>query len=95
MPDGLIPSAIVEYVREHEKEILEEFIGLLRLPNDANIESDIRLNANRIIDILEHRGVAARLLETEEGTPSSLWRTANAWRQNHRSLSTFIMTVSR
>lgn len=65
-----ISSAITEYRLEHEADILREFFELLRLPNDASVESDIRANADRIVSLLQRRGVAAELLEFEAGPPA-------------------------
>ncbi|HEY3119352.1 MAG TPA: M20/M25/M40 family metallo-hydrolase [Vicinamibacteria bacterium] len=56
----------------HEKAILQEFVQLLSIPNLASDQPNIRANADRIMQMLDRRGIAARLLEVE-GAPSSVY----------------------
>ena len=51
---------------------MREFADLLSIPNLASDNSNIRRNANALVAMLEHRGVAARLLELEGSPPAVL-----------------------
>jgi acetylornithine deacetylase/succinyl-diaminopimelate desuccinylase-like protein len=54
----------------HEKPVLQEFAGLLAIPNLASDAPNIRANAVRIAEMLGRRGVATRLLEVEGSPPA-------------------------
>src|SRR5262249_46535301 len=54
----------------HERAIVEEFIGLLSLPNIAREAADIRRNAAAVSAMLERRGVKTRLLEAPGAPPA-------------------------
>jgi len=54
----------------HEPAILREFIDLLSLPNVAADHENIRKNAAAIQQMLEKRGVQARLLEVPDANPA-------------------------
>ena len=54
----------------HEQAILGEFIDLLSLPNVAADRDNIRKNANVIQQMLQKRGVKARLLEVPDANPA-------------------------
>src|SRR5512141_2243306 len=72
-PDAAqLPSATRSYRVAHEAAILREFTDLLSIPNLASDNSNIRRNANALVAMLEHRGVAARLLELEGSPPAVL-----------------------
>ncbi len=58
-----IRKAADAYRAEREKEILEEFIALLALPNVADDLEDMRRNADHITELLQARGFATRRLE--------------------------------
>jgi acetylornithine deacetylase/succinyl-diaminopimelate desuccinylase-like protein len=76
-------SAIDEYRRAHEHEILREFRDLLAIPNLASDSANIRRNAALIASMLERRGVATRLLESPTGGPPAVYgelRTPGATR---------------
>jgi acetylornithine deacetylase/succinyl-diaminopimelate desuccinylase-like protein len=47
----------------HERGIIDEFIALLSLPNDAHRLADIRKNSDLLRRMLEARGLTTRLLE--------------------------------
>ena len=64
-----IRSAARTYRVAHEPAILGEFIDLLAIPNLAADNTNIRKNANRLIEMLGQRGVTARLLELEGSPP--------------------------
>ncbi len=53
----------------HEREILNELMGLLARPNLARDALAIRANASAVAAILEKRGVRTRLLEVEGAPP--------------------------
>jgi len=53
----------------HEREILQEFLGLLAHPNLARDAAAIRENATAVAALLERRGVRTRLLEVEGAPP--------------------------
>ena len=55
--------------RAHEREIIDEFIDLLSLPNVASDTPNIRRNAALIARMLERRGVKTRLLEVPTAPP--------------------------
>ena len=57
-------AAVRQYWQNHELEILREYFALLSIPNSARDQVNIRKNAQFIRDMLEKRGVSARLLET-------------------------------
>ena len=52
-----------EYRRAHETEIMGEFVDLLSIPNVASDIGNMRRNAGRLIEMMERRGIEARLLE--------------------------------
>lgn len=54
----------------HEAGILQEFAGLLALPNVASNLADIRVNAEHLQKMLRARGVEPRLLEVEGAPPA-------------------------
>ena len=62
-------SAARAYRQTHEHEIIDEFVNLLSIPNVASDAPNIRRNAQLISQMLEKRGVKARLLEIPEAPP--------------------------
>jgi len=60
----------------HERAILTEFMDLLAMPNLARDEAAVRKNSNAIVNMLEKRGVKARLLE-ESGVPPVVFGEIN------------------
>ncbi len=56
--------AVRDYRIAHEREIVEELVDLLSLPNVAADVTAIRRNAELLVAMLERRGIAARTLET-------------------------------
>ena len=67
-----IRSAAHTYRSAHEPAILREFSDFLSIPNLASDSTNIRRNANRLVEMLEHRGITARLLEVEGSPPAVL-----------------------
>jgi len=62
-------SAARAYRQAHEREIIEEFVNLLSIPNVASDAPNIGSNARLISQMLEKRGVKTRLLEIPEAPP--------------------------
>ena len=52
-----------EYRRAHEAEIISEFVDLLSIPNVASDTANIRRNAEKLIEMMQRRGIQSRLLE--------------------------------
>jgi acetylornithine deacetylase/succinyl-diaminopimelate desuccinylase-like protein len=52
-----------EYRRAHEAEIISEFVDLLSIPNVASDTANIRRNAEKLIEMMDRRGIRSRLLE--------------------------------
>src|SRR5215813_7601656 len=57
------------YRESHELSILKEFEELLSIPNVASDAANIRLNANKLVEMMHRRGIAARLFEGS-GSPA-------------------------
>jgi acetylornithine deacetylase/succinyl-diaminopimelate desuccinylase-like protein len=77
---GLLPAAALAQTnaaaqaartwrQQNERAIVEEFIGLLRIPNVSSDRENIQRNATAIAAMLEKRGIAARLLSVTGGNP--------------------------
>src|ERR1051326_7117159 len=62
-------SAARDWRKAHERQIVDEFIGLLTIPNVSSDTASVRRNAEAIVKILEKRGVAARLVEAPGANP--------------------------
>ncbi|HEX9464249.1 MAG TPA: M20/M25/M40 family metallo-hydrolase, partial [Alphaproteobacteria bacterium] len=56
--------------QQHERAILEEYIELLRIPNVSRDRVNVRRNAEHILKMMERRGIAARLLEVPDASPT-------------------------
>lgn len=73
-----------QYRQTHEREILDEFLKLLDIPNVASDKVNIRRNADLIVDMMRRRGLKPRLLEAENGAaPPAIygeWFTPTATR---------------
>ena len=59
-------GSVRDYRRAHEHEILSEFMELLAIPNVASDRDNIRRNAAAIMNIMQRRKLAPRLLETSD-----------------------------
>jgi acetylornithine deacetylase/succinyl-diaminopimelate desuccinylase-like protein len=64
-----LTAAVRAYRQAHETEIISEFVELLSIPNVASDDANIRRNAARLIEMMNRRGIQARLLEGN-GPPS-------------------------
>ncbi|RPH94293.1 MAG: M20/M25/M40 family metallo-hydrolase [Lysobacterales bacterium] len=73
-PSTADPGATAELARNwrqaHEQQIVNEFAGLLRIPNVASDTANIRRNAGHIAGLLRPRGFEVRLLEVEGAPPA-------------------------
>jgi acetylornithine deacetylase/succinyl-diaminopimelate desuccinylase-like protein len=65
-----VRDSVRAYRAAHEIEIVRELAELLALPNVAADLDQIRRNADHIVQMLERRGIAARLLELEGSPPA-------------------------
>src|SRR3954467_14037371 len=54
---------------KHERAIMDEFAGLLAIPNIASDHPNIQRNAEAIRQMMEKRGIAARLVSVPGGNP--------------------------
>ena len=54
---------------QHERAIVDEFVGLLRIPNVSQDRQNILRNAELIEKMMEQRGVAARLVSVPGANP--------------------------
>jgi acetylornithine deacetylase/succinyl-diaminopimelate desuccinylase-like protein len=59
-----------EWRESHERAILDEFVDILRIPNDGSDRLSMRRNAEAVARLFEKRGVQTRLLEASGGAPS-------------------------
>ena len=57
-----------QYRQANEREILDEFVKLLAIPNVASDKTNIRSNAELIVEMMRRRGLKPRLLEANHGT---------------------------
>src|SRR6185503_10982998 len=77
-------QSVRDYRRAHEREILSEFTQLLSIPNVASDATNIRRNAQLILEMMKRRGLNPRLLETKAGeTPPAVygeWKAPGATR---------------
>jgi acetylornithine deacetylase/succinyl-diaminopimelate desuccinylase-like protein len=68
------PTAVAEQVRAwrqaHEQRIVDDFVELLRIPNVASDDINIRRNAEHIRELLQPRGFAVRFLDVPGAPPA-------------------------
>jgi acetylornithine deacetylase/succinyl-diaminopimelate desuccinylase-like protein len=57
-------ESVAAYVDAHRREIAVELIDFLALPNVAADAANIRVNARRVKEMMEQRGIRTQLLET-------------------------------
>jgi acetylornithine deacetylase/succinyl-diaminopimelate desuccinylase-like protein len=69
VPPESLRTRVADHVRARQVELLQEYVAFLALPNLASDASGIRRNAEHIVQMLERRGVASRLLDGEGGPP--------------------------
>src|SRR5438067_10010281 len=62
-------ARVRQYRQEHETEIIRQYGDLLAIPNLASDQPNIHRNAERIMAMLQERGVQSRLLEVADSPP--------------------------
>jgi len=62
-------SPVANWTAKHQREIVDEFIGLLSIPNVARNDVDMRRNADRLKAMFEKRGFAVELQQVTSGSP--------------------------
>lgn len=67
---GELVESVRAYRSSHESAILGELTTLLEIPNVAADTENVRRNADHLVGMLERRGIEARLLEVEGGSPA-------------------------
>jgi acetylornithine deacetylase/succinyl-diaminopimelate desuccinylase-like protein len=65
-----VRAAVEAHRQQHEPAVMAELRALLSLPNVASEVDDIRRNAALLVEMLERRGVRARVLELGDVPPS-------------------------
>lgn len=58
-------NAVRSYRKSHEREIVDELISFLSIPNIETDRAEMRRNASHLQQMLEQRGVSVRLFDTE------------------------------
>jgi acetylornithine deacetylase/succinyl-diaminopimelate desuccinylase-like protein len=76
-PAGGALARVREHRLRHQGAILGEFADLLRIPNVASDSVNIRRNADRLVSLLERRGMKARRLELA-GSPPAVFAELSA-----------------
>ncbi|HLK49003.1 MAG TPA: M20/M25/M40 family metallo-hydrolase [Bryobacteraceae bacterium] len=55
--------------QQHERQVVDEFVALLSIPNIASDRENIRRNADLIVQMMEKRGIAARQVAAPGSNP--------------------------
>jgi acetylornithine deacetylase/succinyl-diaminopimelate desuccinylase-like protein len=58
-----------EWRQQHERAILDEFVELLAIPNVTTDRNNIQRNAERIVQMMERRGIVTQLLRSPNANP--------------------------
>src|SRR6266699_3073827 len=58
-----------EWRQQHERALVDEFVGLLSVPNIASDRPNIQRNAEAIAKMMEKRGIAPRLVSVPGANP--------------------------
>jgi acetylornithine deacetylase/succinyl-diaminopimelate desuccinylase-like protein len=69
VPANPAAAAARQYRQQHERAILDEFFGLLTIPNIASDKPNIQKNAETIVAMLQKRGVTAKAVSVPGGNP--------------------------
>ena len=69
VPANPAAQAARKWRQQHERAIMDEFVGLLAIPNIASDHANIQRNAEAIAQMMEKRGVAAKLVSVPGGNP--------------------------
>src|SRR5579859_6072253 len=73
VPATSVRDQVRAYRVAHERQILEDFVQLLALPNVATRVADIEKNAAFITGALQRRGFRTQLLSAGPGTPPAIF----------------------
>ena len=68
-PTNPAAQAARQWRQQHERAIMDEFVGLLAIPNIAADHANIQRNAEAIAQMMEKRGIAAKLVSVPGGNP--------------------------
>jgi len=68
-PTNPAAQAARQWRQQHERAIMDEFVALLAIPNIATDHANIQRNAEAIAQMMEKRGVAAKLVSVPGGNP--------------------------
>ena len=68
-PTNPAAQAARQWRQEHERAIMDEFVALLAIPNIAADRANIQRNAEAIAQMMEKRGIAAKLVSVPGGNP--------------------------
>ncbi len=75
-------QSIRDYRRAHERQIIDEFVRLLAIPNVASDKENSRRNAQFILEMMQRRGLNPQLLDAKsKDTPPAVygeWKVAGA-----------------
>ena len=63
------PQAARIWIEGHRQQILDQFTGLLSIPNVASDSANIHRNADALLAMLKQRGVGAQLLSVPDAPP--------------------------
>jgi acetylornithine deacetylase/succinyl-diaminopimelate desuccinylase-like protein len=84
VPTAFAQSAVRDYRRAHERQIIDEFTRLLAIPNVASDKENLRRSAQFIVEMMQRRGLNPQLLEAKsKDTPPAVygeWKVAGATR---------------
>src|SRR5688572_14548205 len=67
--DNPASRAARSWRQQHERAIVDEFVGLLAIPNIASDRDNIQNNAKAIAAMMDRRGIASRLVSVPGGNP--------------------------
>src|SRR5579872_6536763 len=68
-PANPAAQAARKWRQQHERAIMDEFVELLAIPNIAADHANIQHNAQAIAQMMEKRGIAAKLVSVPGGNP--------------------------
>jgi acetylornithine deacetylase/succinyl-diaminopimelate desuccinylase-like protein len=68
-PTNPAAQAARKWRQQHERAIMDEFVALLAIPNIATDHANIQRNAEAVAQMMEKRGIAAKLVSVPGGNP--------------------------
>ena len=68
--DNPAARAAREWRQAHERQILEDYLAFLRIPNVSRDLPNVRRNAAYLMEMMEKRGLKPRLLEVPGAIPA-------------------------